>query len=206
MIKQRSDEWFAERMGKFTASEIHRLMGAKGLGKTGETYVLEKVAESLGAKIPVVQSKAMEHGVLTEPFAKLHYERAMGVEIEDCGFIVPEWSADAGCSPDGKIAGQDCYIEVKCPYNPDAHVRYLLLKEQDELKENKPEYYWQIMMSIAICNAIYWDFVSYHEDFQGELKMAVLRIQPNIGDIELLKSRIAEAVAMKNRYLKQIMG
>lgn len=48
MVDQHTPEWLAQRKGRFTASEVHKLMGIKGMGKTGETYVLEKVAEELG--------------------------------------------------------------------------------------------------------------------------------------------------------------
>ena len=46
-MEQRSDEWYEIRRGKFTASEIHKLMGVKGLGKTGLTYIDDVVADML---------------------------------------------------------------------------------------------------------------------------------------------------------------
>ena len=45
MEEQLSQEWFAIRNGKFTASKIDSLLGVKGLGKTGETYCFEKAVE-----------------------------------------------------------------------------------------------------------------------------------------------------------------
>jgi len=42
---QRSKEWYETRRGRFTASEIHKLMGIKGMGATGETYCFEKAVE-----------------------------------------------------------------------------------------------------------------------------------------------------------------
>ena len=44
---QRSEEWFKQREGRATASEIHKLMGIKGLGETGKTYAFEKAIEEL---------------------------------------------------------------------------------------------------------------------------------------------------------------
>lgn len=206
MIDQRSDEWFEVRMGKFTASEVYRLMGAKGLGKTGETYILEKVAESLGVKMPVFQSKAMENGILTEPFARAYYSRAYDCEVVEQGFIFADWCTECGASPDGLIEGKDKGVEYKCPLNPAIHVQHLLLKSQEALKDLHPEYYWQIQMCMAVTGFDCWDFVSYHDDFQGDLKMVALEIRANDADINLLKSRVLEAVEMKNKFLKQILG
>ena len=205
MIEQRSEEWLKLRMGKFTASEIHRLMGKKGLGLTGETYILEKVSESLGVPIPIFVTKAMEYGTLTEPIAKFHYERAMKVSIKEQPFIIPDWCDQAGCSPDGVVKYRKYGIEIKCPQNPVNHIQYLLLKNQEELKDQFPQYYWHIMMCLAVTKLKKWQFISYHEDFQGELKMAILNVLPNQDDIDLLKSRILEAVEIKNKFLKQIL-
>jgi len=46
-MEQRTAEWHNARLGKFTASEIHKLMGVKGLGETGKTYAFEKAIEQL---------------------------------------------------------------------------------------------------------------------------------------------------------------
>ena len=57
MEEQLSQEWFAIRNGKFTASKIDSLLGVKGLGKTGETYCFEKAAirRRIRAVNPVLQ-------------------------------------------------------------------------------------------------------------------------------------------------------
>ena len=74
----------------------------------------------------------------------------------------------------------------------------------EELKSEKPEYYWQIMMGFAVTNADLWDFVSYSESFTGKLRMSVLPIYPNQADIALLKSRVLEAVKIKNEIIEKI--
>lgn len=206
MIEQRSDEWFAIRRGKFTASQIYRLMGIKGLGKTGETYVMECVTEELGGRIPSFETKAMEHGTLTEPFARNFYEAYFLVEVEEQPFFIAEWCDQAGCSPDGivKYNGEEWGIEIKCPMNPVNHLEYLLLKDKYDLKKEYPNHYWQVQMAMAVTNIPYWDFISYHEGFEDNLRMAYLRVSRNEEDIELLKSRIAEAVKMKNEIIERI--
>jgi len=203
-FSQGSDEWLQIRKGKFTASEVHRLMGIKGLGKTGETYIFEKVTEELGGTIPPVFSKAMEHGTLTEPFAKRHYELAFDCTIVDKPFLIAEWCDQAGCSPDGIVEGKELGVETKCPMNPTNHIQHLMIISDQELKDQKPEYYWQVQCCLAVTGLKEWDFVSYHEDFSGKLRMSVLTVAANESDIALLKSRIGEAVEIKNKIIAKI--
>jgi hypothetical protein len=214
--EQGTDAWLEQRKGKFTASEIHRLMGIKALGKTGESYIMEAVTEELGGTIPPVFSKAMEHGTITEPFAKEHYMKAFQCTITDQPFIIAAWCDQAGCSPDGfivdgtvEILGKETPysnegIEIKAPYDPTNHIKHLMLATPEELKDQKPEYYWQVMMSMAVTGLKMWNFVSYHDDFTGKLRMSVLPIPANEADITLLKSRIWEAVKIKNEIIDKI--
>ena len=203
-VLQGTEEWLEQRRGKFTASQVHRLMGVKGLGKTGETYILECVSEEFGGYMPDTNTMAMEFGRLTEPFAIAHYEKAFGVEVDKMPFLIAEWCDQAGCSPDGFVSSKNKGLEVKCPYNPVNHIVYMMLTNQDELKELKAEYYWQIQMGMAVLGVPSWDFVSFSESFTGAMKMAVMNIKRNESDIALLKSRVLEAVAIKNKMVEKI--
>lgn len=204
MISQGTEEWLQLRRGKFTASQVYRLMGAKGIGKIGESYILECVTEEFGAILPDVKTLAMEFGTFTEPFAIAHYERVFNVEVEKMPFFIAEWCDQAGSSPDGFISSLNKGIEVKCPFNPLHHITYMLLSSHEELKELKPEYYWQIQMGMAVLEASSWDFVSFCESFSGAMMMFVMNIPRNEKDIDLLKSRILEAVERKNDLIKEI--
>ena len=67
---QRSKEWFKDRYGKFTASEIHKLLGVRGLGETGKTYAIEKAIEQLYGQVEDSYRGAdMQRGVELEPLA-----------------------------------------------------------------------------------------------------------------------------------------
>ena len=58
IFSQGTDEWLSIRKGKFTASEIHKLMGQRGFGDTGMTYILEKVTEELVVQfLPFIQKR-----------------------------------------------------------------------------------------------------------------------------------------------------
>jgi len=213
-IEQRTDEWKQQRRGKFTASEIHKLMGIKGLGKTGETYIIEKVAEELGATMPEVSTYAMQWGTETESYAKRFYSKAFKCSVSEQPFIIAQWCDVAGCSPDGLVTEWDENnnplqtrkgLEVKCPYNPAHHIQNLMIKSPDEFKELRPEYYWQVQMSMAVCNLNLWDFVSYYPGIDDDYQMTAVEIPANEKDIELLKVRISMAVEMKEKILKSVV-
>ena len=46
-MEQRSDDWFSQRQGKCTASEIYKILGVRGFGETGETYTFDKACEMI---------------------------------------------------------------------------------------------------------------------------------------------------------------
>lgn len=209
MIDQRSPEWFDIRKGKFTASEIHRLMGAKGLGKTGESYIWEKVAEELGATMPPVTTYAMQRGTEMEPYAKEFYSRAFNASVSPAEFIVAPWCNEAGASPDGIVTNWGDQsgirlIEIKCPMNPTNHLIYFTIKSVADFKREKPEYYWQVQLQMAVTGINQCDFVSFYPEIDEDFRMVALTVDADPGDIDLMKIRISEAVTMKHEILKTI--
>lgn len=210
-MEQRTYEWKEARRGLFTASGIYKLMGAKGLGQTGESYVMEKVTEALGVDLNEVTTYAMQYGIDMEPQAKAYYEQSFNCSITDVGFIVSPWCNETGASPDGIINNQKL-IEIKCPFNPVHHTQNLLIKSADDLKKLRTEYYWQVQHQMAVTGINKCDFVSFCPAFISEIngkfsginRMIAITIEANQTDIELLKSRIFEAVELKHKLLKQI--
>jgi putative phage-type endonuclease len=204
-FQQGSYEWDKIRCGTFTASEIHKLMGAKGLGETGITYIREKVAETLtGQSNDFFENAAMKHGKDLEPTAKEYYEIAFSEKINNVGFIMPDNSEDYGVSPDGILEGKNKGIEIKCPYNPVNHVKHLLIRSSQGLKEACKEYYWQVMMCLLVTGFESWDFVSFDLRFDGNNRMFAIEIQRNESDIKLLNDRITQAISEKQRMIELI--
>lgn len=210
-MEQRTYEWHEIRRGQFTASGISKLMGVKGLGQTGESYILEKVTEALGVDLNEVSTYAMQYGIDMEPQAKAYYEQSFGVKITDVGYIVAPWCAEAGASPDG-IINDSKLIEIKCPFNPVHHTQNLLIKSSEDLKKLRPEYYWQMQMQMAVTDINKCDFVSFCPAFMSEIngklsginRMIAIEITANESDIQLLKERIFEAVKIKHDLLSRI--
>jgi len=84
-----SPEWFINRQGNFTGSEIWKLMTEARskkdvLSKTAETYILEKVWEKLSGEVKQgINNFATEFGNDNEPIAKKFYTSVTGNEIKE---------------------------------------------------------------------------------------------------------------------------
>jgi hypothetical protein len=112
-----TEEQKQKRIGRFTASEIHKLMGVKGFGNTGETYIYEKVAEKLTG-VPVkdeFSSAATSWGVEHEHEAKLYFQAATGLEIQESDTLeLPEFNL-AG-TPDGGVKNANDFLNLRPEY------------------------------------------------------------------------------------------
>ena len=116
----RKESWLKERRGRFTASEVHRLLTYENkpdeLPKGAETYVLEKVVEVLTdeSKDGFI-SDSMQWGVDNELEAITLFEKKRGVAVKHTGENqkLIKYGKDAGGTPDG--IGHGFGIEVKCP-------------------------------------------------------------------------------------------
>lgn len=166
-MEQRSDEWFAARLGKVTAS---RLADVLATIKTGESasrrnYRIELVCERLTQKKAEGFSNVhTERGVELEPIALSSYEAQKGIFVESVGFVIHPTIEMSGASPDG-LVGDDGLIEVKCP-TPANHLDTLLSKK------SPAKYYPQMQWQMACTGRQWCDFVSYCAEF-GNTEHAV---------------------------------
>ena len=167
MSKQRTPEWYAERAGKFTASQFHRLMKSgrrkdEIFGDAAMTYIMETIAEIMtgGQSIEFKQfdSRATDWGNEREPEAAKVYAELTGLKVEECSFF--PISDFAGASPD-RLVDDDGLMEIKCPYDATNHIRYMRIRTPEQLLETKPEYYWQIQGQLLATGRQWCDFVSY---------------------------------------------
>lgn len=204
-MKQRTIEWHQQRLGKFTGSEIYKLMGVKGLGKTGETYIYEKIAEELtGESKEMPQTTAMKWGVELEQMAKEYYEIAFDCKVKDIAlYKSKKYPEHVGASPDGEV-NSEYGIEIKCPYDSANHVKYMDIKNASDLKKIKNEYYWQIVLNLHCSGLKYWKFISFDPRFTGALRMYVVEITPPEEDFKLLEKRLEEAIEMKIKIIENI--
>jgi hypothetical protein len=107
---QGSEEWFAARLGKVTASCFSDVL-CKGSGR--KTYMMELVAERLtGERQKGYCDKNMQDGSDKESDARVFYESLNDLPVQQVGFVA--LNDNVGCSPDG-LVGEDGLIEIKCP-------------------------------------------------------------------------------------------
>jgi len=180
---QGSEEWFAARLNKVTASHFADVM-AKGRGgassKTREQYMMKLLAERVsGRREESYQNKWMEEGAEKEPDARDWYEWLYN-EVEQVGFV--EMTDDVGCSPDG-LVGDDGMLEIKCP-KLTTHLDYIL-------KGVLPSTYKpQVQGQLWVCERQWCDFASYHPDYD-EHPLFVVRVERDDTYISLLSAAVA---------------
>lgn len=227
--EQTSQNWFDIRIGRFTSSQMHRLiksgtrlMTADELAKRpksgpgssakqtedpskfsddGETYVYEKIAETLTGQVsPEVYSNATAHGSDLEPIAAEYFIEKTGFSHEIVSFV--PFGDQAGGSPDRYVNGEEI-LEIKCPYNSVHQVKYLMLTDQWDLKRNYPAHYWQCMSNLLFTGKSLCHFVTFDHRFtKEEHKMSWIKITPHAGDMDLIAVKLAAAVKMKLEFLQ----
>lgn len=197
--EQRSNQWRDARAGKFTGSEIWKLLTDprtnKEWSETALTYIKTKVAEELtglvhetGPAYPLVWGEEQEEN------AKAWYKNLYGIEIKKAGFLA--FTDHSGCTPDGYAGESVC--ELKCPYNSANHVEYLTWKSWIDLKENKPEYWYQIQTEILFSKRSKGLFISYDPRMiKDEHKMKVIEVFPGVEDQQRILDRIEKAIQKK---------
>ena len=229
--EQGSRNWFDVRIGRFTSSEMHRLIKSgtrlmtadelknrpkSGPGSSakltedpskfsddGETYIYQKVAETLTGEIRVSgYSNATAHGEDMEPLAAEYFIQKTGYSHEIVAFVPV--GEHAGGSPDRYVNGDEI-LEIKCPYDPTNQVKYLMLTDQWDLKRQYPEHYWQCMSNLLFTGKKLCHFVTYDHRFTEEkYKLSWIKITPHPGDMDIISVKLAAAVRLKLEILKSL--
>ena len=196
-MEQRSDEWIKARHGKFSASEVYKLMGIKGLGETGKSYAIEKAIEQLyGDMEEDFTSYDMQRGIELEPlaFAKFKEIKELDfIEVKNCSFF--KIDDHSGTSPDG-IVGKNDVLEIKCPKS----TTFFKLIADGEVDK---KYFYQMQMQMLSTGGKQAHFFNYlvHDGEEYNHEIIVPRCEKTI---ELMQERIKEAIEIKNEYIKKI--
>ena len=89
-MEQRTEKWFAARLGKVTASKVSDVVTKtkSGYGASRATYMTDLAIERLtGNPTEFYANAAMQWGTETEPQARAAYEFIQGVTVVEEGFI-----------------------------------------------------------------------------------------------------------------------
>jgi putative phage-type endonuclease len=184
-MEQRSDEWFAARLGKVTASRVSDVVARtkSGYSASRANYMAELVCERLtGKQGDSFSNAAMVWGTNTEPMARAAYEALEGILVEELGFVSHPTIEMAGASPDG-LVGDDGLVEIKCP-NTATHIETLLGAEIPSKYVNQMQ--WQMA-----CTGRKWcDFVSYDPRMPEDMQLFVKRLERSDDTITELEREI----------------
>lgn len=171
-MEQRTEEWFAARCGKVTASRVADIIARTktGYSASRENYLAQLVCERMTEKPAESYSNAaMQWGTDQEPFARAAYEAAKDVLVEEVGFVVHPTIEGAGASPDG-LVGLFGLVEIKCP-NTATHIQTLL-------DQKVPEKYNVQMQWQMACTGRQWcDFVSFDPRMAEGLQLFIKRVE-----------------------------
>ena len=200
MSEQRTQEWFAERLGKITASRIADVVGktkSGGYGAARKNYMAELLCQRLtGQQEEKFTSAAMQHGTDTEPAARAMYMLETGTDVTETGFIPHPTIAMSGASPDG-LAGEDGLIEIKCP-NTATHLEFL------QSRKPKHEYLLQMQWQMACTGRQWCDFISYDDRLPEKLAYRCIRIPRDDKLIAELEEEAVKFLTELDKTVRQL--
>jgi len=171
---QGSEEWFAVRRGKITASRLSDLMKKTKYGEsTYKTKLrMELAIERITGKSAsnVVMNQAMHDGIEREPDARTLFEAVTGKEVALCGSFDHPEIVNTSASPDGLLRGENAILEIKCP-TAVTHARNLMADGMDK------RYLYQVAWQMACTESTHGYFASYHPDFPTDLRLKYVRVE-----------------------------
>ena len=194
---QRIESWKQQRYGKFTASEIVKILGVRGLGETGKNYAIDKAIEALYGEFEENYiSYDMQNGIDTEPLAFAKFKELKSLEfleVTNCGFF--DNCEHSGASPDGLVS-DDAILEIKCPKSS----TFFKLVATNEIDA---KYYAQMQMQMMSTNRNKAYFFNYliHEGTEYYHEIIVERDEVMI---EKIKERLKEVIEIKTEYINKI--
>jgi putative phage-type endonuclease len=184
-IKQGSESWFAQRLGKVTASRVADVIAKTktGYSTSRENYMAQLVCERLtGTVAESYTNAAMQWGTDNEPLARAAYEAAKDVLVDEVAMITHPRIEQAGASPDGYV-GSDGLIEIKAPQTA-THIDTIL-------SDKVPGKYITQMQWQMACTGRQWcDFVSFDPRMPKELQLFIKRVNRDDEQIAMLEKEV----------------
>lgn len=228
-IEQGTPEWDQVRLGRFTASEIHRLMEPtkremteaelKARPKSGKgssaklvydystlsaaalTYIKEKVAEVLTGQ-PNQQGYAfpLVWGKTYEDDACEAFVAKTGLIIEKVGFF--KYTDHAGGSPD-RFVGDNAILEVKAPYNSTNQIEYLILTDHYDVRRDYFPYWCQCQANMLFTDRSLAHFCTFDPRMKEDKhRLTHIEIPADAEFHDLIAKQIVRATAEKLKLIQ----
>ena len=185
-MEQRTEEWYASRLGKVTASRVADVIAKTrtGYSASRQNYLTDIVIERLtGKPTESFTNDAMLWGIETEPFARMAYEVETGNFVTEVGLIDHYSIANFGASPDGLI-GDLGLLEIKCP-NSKTHLETIMSNTAPT------KYIPQMMAQMACTNRAWVDFVSFDPRMPEDLQLFIKRVPRDDSYIASLEQEVS---------------
>ncbi len=199
---QRTEEWFEMRRGRFTASQIHRLLGKETLQRTKDgiaNYAFEKAVESIYGHLEEdFISYDMQRGIDLEPLAFKRFKELRAYEfvgVDNCVFY--PHNEHAGASPDG-ICDNNSILEIKCPKRN----KFFKIVANGEI-EIDSQYIAQMQMQMLCTNSEKSYFFNYYIEEGIEFWHEII-VNRDEEMIDLIKQRIIQATEIKLNFIEKI--
>lgn len=197
-MMQQTTEWFAERLGKATASRIADIIAKTKTGPSAsrQSYAVQLALERItGLREEGFTSAAMQRGTEMEAEARAMYEAATGDLVREVGFVQHPRIDMSGASPDGLVG--DGLLEIKCP-DSKQHLEYMQLGTVPA--KYRPQVQWQMA-----CTGRPWcDFVSYDPRFPERLRLHVVRVPRDDAYIAEIETEVEAFLSEVSAIVNQI--
>jgi putative phage-type endonuclease len=209
MSEQQTPEWFADRLGKVTASRLADVMAKTktGYSATRANYMTQLVLERVtNTRAESYSNAAMQWGNEQEPFARAAYEAHTGQMVEEVGFIQHPDIEYAGASPDG-LVGDDGMVEIKCPSSSTALECWLIHAQGGNPVDAK--YYAQMQWQMRCADRSWCDYVVFDPRMPAKAQLFVFRVQRNEDFLTMAEDEVITfltEVDIKVAALNQIIG
>mgnify|MGYP003646877586 FL=1 len=197
-MEQRSEEWFAARCGKVTASRVADIIAKTKTGASAsrDNYLAQLVCERMtGKPAESYSNSAMQWGTDTEPFARAAYEARMDLLVTEVGFIDHPWIVMSGASPDG--LANEGMVEIKCP-NTATHIDTLLSRTVPA------KYITQMMWQMACADRPWCDFVSFDPRLPERHQLFIKRITYDPEMVNLLENSVIQFLGDVDLKIQQL--
>lgn len=201
LVEQNSPEWFKLRLGRFTGSKAHLLVGQDStkLTQKAKKYAFLKAKEIIyGERRETPTTKDMEWGNINEPIAAKEYQKKYDCFAHSVGFY---YCDHYGSSPD-KLVSKSGVVEFKCA--PVHHLDYCLLKTQEDIYKKEKLLFWQCYMNM-LCTGRFWcDFVAFDPRLKNHLRLHVVRIHRQDHIMKRLTDSLKLAIIEKQLKLNEL--
>ncbi len=200
-MEQGTEEWFAARAGKVTASRIADLMARtkSGYSASRDNYMAQLIVEKFTGKVAEsFNSAAMQWGSDQETFARAAYEARKNVLVDEIGFVPHPTIEGVGASPDG-LVGNDGLVEIKCP-NTATMIDTLI-------NETVPhKYFAQMQMQMSCTQRKWCDYAVFDPRMPENGQLFIKRVERDEKFVEDMESEIIKFLDEMNAKFKTLQA